>query len=76
MLFRTLLLMTVLLLGATGPAAAGDSDRPRWGKGGSWDVHVDPVDNPCYAVRGFFGGTAILISVRSDGLAFAIGRDG
>lgn len=77
MLFRTLLLMTVWLFGVIGPAAAGDRDRSRWGKGGSWDIHVDPdADNPCYAVRGFFGGTAMLISVRSDGLAFAIGRDG
>lgn len=77
MLFRTLLPMTVMLLGATGPASAGDGDRARWGKGSSWDVHVDPdADNPCYAVRGFFGGTAMLISVRADGLAFAIGRDG
>jgi hypothetical protein len=77
MLLRTLLLTTVLLLGATGPAAAGDRHRPRWGKGSSWDVHIDPdADNPCYAVRGFFGGTGILIAVRSDGgLAFAIARN-
>ena len=78
MLFRTLLLMTVLLLAiVAGPAAAEDRDRPKWRKGGSWGIYVDPhAHNPCYAVRGFGAGTAMLISVRSDGgLDFAIARD-
>jgi len=78
MLFRTLLLMTVLLLGiVAGPAAAEDRDRSKWRKGGSWGIYVDPqARNPCYAVRGFGAGTAMLISMRSDGgLDFAIARD-
>jgi len=78
MLFRTLLLMTVLLLAiVAGPAAAEDRDRPKWRKGGSWGIYVDPhAHNPCYAVRGFGAGTAMLISVRSDGgLDLAVARD-
>jgi len=78
MLFRTLLLMTVLLLGiVAGPAAAENRDRPKSRKGGSWGIYVDPhAHNPCYAVRGFGAGTGMLISVRSDGgLDFAIARD-
>jgi hypothetical protein len=78
MLFRTLLLVSALLLGPpTGPAAADDSDRPKWGAGGSWDIYVDPnAGNACYAVRTFLGGTAMLISVRPDGgLDFVIGHD-
>ena len=78
MLFRTLLLVSALLLGMpTCPAAADDSDRPKWGAGGSWDIYVDPkFGNACYAVRTFLGGTAMLVSVRPDGgLDFVIGHD-
>ncbi len=78
MLLRTLLLMTVLLLGiVAGPAAAENRDKPKWGKGGSWDIYVDKnAGNVCYAVRGFRGGIGILIAIRSDGgLTFAIARD-
>ena len=78
MLFRTLLLMTVLLLGiVAGPAAAENRDKPKWGEGGSWGIYVDTnAGNVCYAVRGFPGGTAMLISVGSDGgLDFSIARD-
>ena len=78
MLFRTLLLMTVLLLGiVAGPAAAENRDKPKWGEGGSWEIYVDiNAGNVCYAVRGFPGGTAMLIFVGSDGgLDFVIARD-
>jgi hypothetical protein len=41
-----------------------------------WDIFVDPdYGNTCYATSGSFG-TAMLISVRSDGsLDFVIGHD-
>ena len=78
MLFRTLLLMPLVLLGIVArPAAAENRDKPKWGEGGSWGIYVDiNAGNVCYAVRGFPGGTAMLISVRSDGgLGFAIASD-
>jgi hypothetical protein len=78
MLFRTLLLVSALLLGTpTAPAAADDSDRPKWGAGGSWDIYVDPnVGNACHAIRVFPGGPVMRIAVRSDGgLDFVIARD-
>ena len=67
--FKTLSLMIVLLLGVVaGPAAAEKRDKPKWGKGGSWGIYVGTnAGNVCYAVRGFPGGTGILVSVRSDG---------
>lgn len=78
MLFRTLLLMAVFLLGAlTGPAAADDGDRPKWGEAGSWEIYVDPrFGNACYAVASLFHGVVMLISVRPDGgLHFVIAHD-
>lgn len=78
MLFRTSLLMIVLLLGiVAGPAAAENRDKPKWGEGGSWGIYVDKnAGNVCYAVRSFRGGIGMLIAVRSDGgFTFAIARD-
>jgi hypothetical protein len=76
--FKTLSLMIVLLASiVAGPAAAEDRHRPKSGEGGSWGIYVDPhARNPCYVVRAFRGGTAMFISVGSDGRHdFAIARD-
>jgi hypothetical protein len=76
--FKTLSLMIVLLLGiVAGPAAAETADKPKWGESGSWSIYVDiNAGNVCYAVRGFRGGIAMLVAVRSDGgLDLAIASD-
>lgn len=78
MLFRHLLLTIVSLLGiVAGPALAENRDKPKWGEGGSWDIHVDTnAGNVCYAVRGFRGGIGMLIAVLPDGgLFFRIAGD-
>jgi hypothetical protein len=74
---KTLLAMVALLLGVlAAPAAAGDQKPPLWGKGGVWEIYVDPVsENGCYATRFFLSGAAMRIALRPDGgFRLAMGR--
>jgi hypothetical protein len=69
--------MIALLSGMlSGPAAANDDDKPKWGEAGVWDIFVDTnYGNRCFATTGSLG-AAMLISVRPDGdLDFVIGHD-
>jgi hypothetical protein len=76
-LFRTPLLVSLLLLGMAGVAAADDdADPPKWGEAGAWEIFVDTrYGNRCYATTGSLG-AAMLVSLRPDGdLDFVIDHE-
>lgn len=76
MLIKRFSLACAVFLAGFVPAQAQDNDF--WGAVGDWDISVDPtIDNGCYAIASWTGGTTLRIgrNPQRDNFYFLIGND-
>lgn len=76
MSLKSLAASLALVLTSMAPAAAQDNDF--WGAVGDWDISVDPtIDNGCYALASWNGGTILRIgrNPQANNFYFLIGND-
>ncbi len=75
MMIKRLALVFGMSLAAAGPALAQNTN---WGNVGDWEISIDPtIDNGCYAIASWNGGTVLRIgrNPQRQNFYFLIGND-